>query len=118
MMTTDRVKMIASALLTYASQHQKGIPSASVSPEEYFIQAIESLLNEHESLKKERDEWKARCEAAERDIEHCCETCQYHHVYFDGYLSANDCTNLDGECLNNYDRWNWRGPCAENGGAE
>lgn len=65
----------------------------------------------------DRDAWKRRAEAAERDIEHCCATCQYHHLFFDGYLSANDCTNPDGGCTNNYDRWKWRGPCAENGGA-
>lgn len=43
---------------------------------------------------------------AERDgaidsIPHDCKTCAYHVVFF--------CTNPDGGCSNNYNRWEWRG---------
>lgn len=67
-------------------------------------------------LAADRDTWKLRAKAAEWDIDHCCSTCQYHYVFFNGCTPDHDCTNPDGGCTNNCDRWHWRGPCAENGG--
>ncbi len=64
----------------------------------------------------DRDAWKLRAEAAEHDIDHCCSTCQYHYVFFNGCTLDHDCTNPDGGCTNNHDRWNWRGPCEEKEG--
>lgn len=51
---------------------------------------------------------------AERDgavdsIPRNCETCAYHVVFFNGCTPDHDCTNPDGGCSNNYDRWKWRG---------
>lgn len=63
-----------------------------------------------------RDKWKRRAEAAERDINHCCSTCRYYFVFFNGSTPDHDCTNPDGGCSNNYDRWEWRGPREGNGG--
>ncbi len=71
-----------------------------------------------ESLSIERDAWQRRAEAAERDIDHCCPTCQYHHMFFNGCTYDHDCTNPDGACSDDCDRWHWRGPCKENGGEQ
>lgn len=55
-----------------------------------------------ERMKQERD-------AAVKDIPHECKTCAYHMVSFNGCTPDHDCTNPDGGCSNNYDRWIWRG---------
>ena len=65
--------------------------------------AIDQLRAENDRLKRERD-------AAVESIPHECKTCLYHTVSFNGCTPDHDCTNLDGGCSNNYDRWVWRGP--------
>lgn len=66
----------------------------------------DTLLKEQETelerMKQERD-------AAVKDIPHECKTCAYHMVSFNGCTPDHDCTNPDGGCSNNYDRWIWRG---------
>lgn len=54
--------------------------------------------------------WKLRAETAMHDMAKCCAVCQYD--------TMGVCMNPDGVCTNNYDHWQWRGPCAENGGTK
>lgn len=65
--------------------------------------ALEQLQAENDRLKRERD-------AAVESIPHECKTCLYYTVTFNGCTPDYDCTNLDGGCSNNYDRWVWCGP--------
>lgn len=69
-------------------------------------QTLESLQSELEKVKAERD-------AAVECIPHECKTCVYHTVFFNGCTPDHDCTNHDGGCSNNYDRWEWHGPHEE-----
>lgn len=64
--------------------------------------ALEKLQAELERAKRERD-------AAVESIPHECRTCIYYTVSFNGCTPDHDCTNPDGGCSNNYDRWKWRG---------
>lgn len=64
--------------------------------------ALEQLQAENDRLNRERD-------AAVESIPHECKTCLYYTVSFNGCTPDYDCTNLDGGCSNNYDRWVWRG---------
>ena len=50
---------------------------------------------------------------AEEDIPHEYKNCLYHTVSFNGCTPDHNCTNPDGGCSNNYDRWKWRGPHKE-----
>ena len=61
-----------------------------------------------DALTAERDTWKQRAEAAESDINMCCpcEVCTRSCTY--------DKVNPYDECAD----FEWRGPCAENGGAK
>ena len=67
---------------------------------------IPRMQAELEKVKAERD-------AAVECIPHECKTCVYHKVFFNGCTPDHDCTNPDGGCSNNYDRWRWRGPQKE-----
>ena len=69
-------------------------------------EALTALQSELEKVKAERD-------AAVECIPHECKTCVYHTVFFNGCTPDHDCTNPDGGCSNNYDRWEWRGPQKE-----
>ena len=64
--------------------------------------ALEELRAELEQVKRELD-------AAIESIPHECKTCLYHTVFFNGCTPDHDCTNPDGGCSNNYNRWEWRG---------
>ena len=64
--------------------------------------AIEALRADLARVTAERDE-------AIKSIPHDCKTCVYHTVFFNGCTPDHDCTNPDGGCSNNYDRWEWRG---------
>ena len=65
-------------------------------------EALTALQAGLEKVKAERD-------AAVECIPHECKTCVYHTVFFNGCTPDHDCTNPDGGCSNNYDRWEWRG---------
>ena len=65
---------------------------------------------ENEKLRAELEQAKAEKDAAVESIPHECKTCVYHTVFFNGCTLDHDCTNPDGGCSNNYDRWKWRGP--------
>ena len=60
------------------------------------------ILAKLEQVKAEKD-------AAVESIPHECKTCVYHTVFFNGCTLDHDCTNPDGGCSNNNDRWKWRG---------
>ena len=63
---------------------------------------LEQIQSENDRLRKERD-------AAVENIPHECKTCLYHTVSFNGCTPDHDCSNPDGGCSNNYDRWVWCG---------
>ncbi len=80
---------------------------------------IVELFGKVAALEKDRDAWKRRAEAAERDLGYMipCETCK------EQPLSEKEACNT---CVIHNDGWHdmrrsnyaWRGPCAENGGAD
>ena len=64
---------------------------------------------ENAQLRAELEQVKAERDAAVESIPHECKTCVYHTVFFNGCTPDHDCTNPDGGCSNNCDRWKWRG---------
>ena len=70
---------------------------------------IPELRAENEKLRAELEQVKAERDAAVESIPHECKTCVYHTVFFNGCTPDHDCTNPDGGCSNNCDRWKWRG---------
>ena len=71
--------------------------------------ALSTLQAENEKLRAELEQVKQERDAAVESIPHECKTCVYHTVFFNGCTPDYDCTNHDGGCSNNYDRWEWRG---------
>lgn len=67
------------------------------------------VIAENKKLRAELEQVKAERDAAVESIPHECKTCVYHTVFFNGCTPDHDCTNPDGGCSNNYDRWQWRG---------
>ena len=68
--------------------------------------ALEQLQAENDRLKRERD-------AVLKSFPYVCNSCRYHTMFYNGYAPVYSCTNPDGHCLNNYDKWQWRGPKEE-----
>ena len=71
--------------------------------------ALSTLQGENEKLRGELEQVKVEKDAAVESIPHECKTCVYHTVFFNGCTLDHDCTNPDGGCSNNNDRWKWRG---------
>ena len=71
--------------------------------------ALSTLQAENEKLRAELERVKEERDAVVESIPHECKTCVYHTVFFNGCTLDHDCTNPDGGCSNNYDRWRWRG---------
>ena len=71
--------------------------------------ALSTLQAENEKLRGELEQVKAEKDAAVESIPHECKTCVYHTVFFNGCTPDHNCTNPDGGCSNNNDRWKWRG---------
>ena len=71
--------------------------------------AISTLKDENEKLRAELERVKEERDAVVESIPHECKTCVYHTVFFNGCTPDHDCTNPDGGCSNNYDRWKWCG---------
>ena len=67
------------------------------------------LRAENEKLRAELEQVKRERDAVVESIPHECKTCVYHTVFFNGCTPDHDCTNPDGGCSNNCDRWKWRG---------
>ena len=67
------------------------------------------LRAENKQLRADLARMTAERDAAIKNIPHDCKTCVYHTVFFNGCTPDHDCTNPDGGCSNNYDRWEWRG---------
>lgn len=70
---------------------------------------LDDLEAENEKLRAELERVKEERDAVVESIPHECKTCVYHTVFFNGCTLDHDCTNPDGGCSNNYDRWKWRG---------
>ena len=66
-------------------------------------------LTDAPKLRAELEQVKSEQDAAVESIPHECKTCLYHTVSFNGCTPDHDCTNPDGGCSNNCDRWKWRG---------
>lgn len=81
----------ANDLLSLAKTHD---PNAHIVELEVMTE-VERLQAELEKVKRDRD-------AAMNDIAHICHTCNKKRC-----IGCKQCSN-----------WVWRGPCAENGGAE
>ena len=101
----------ATALSTFQAENEKlraelEQKSKLIAQQAAELERRDTLLKEQETelerMKQERD-------AAVKDIPHECKTCAYHMVFFNGCTPDHDCTNPDGGCSNNYDRWIWRG---------
>ena len=79
----------------------------------YSIPAVKAEqirdLTDAPKLRAELEQVKAEKDAAVESIPHECKTCVYHTVFFNGCTLDHDCTNPDGGCSNNNDRWKWRG---------
>lgn len=67
------------------------------------------LMAENALLRAELEQVKRERDAAMESILHECKTCVYHTVSFNGCTPDHDCSNPDGGCSNNYDRWVWCG---------
>ena len=94
----------ATALSTLQAENEKLRSEAEGMRSNWYksVEKIQKLRAELEQVKAERD-------AAVESIPHECKTCVYHTVFFNGCTLDHDCTNPDGGCSNNYDRWTWRG---------
>lgn len=77
------------------------------------LQTVKDAAEALTTLQAELSKAKAERDAAVECIPHECKTCVYHKVFFNGCAPDHDCTNPDGGCSNNYDRWKWRGPQKE-----
>lgn len=75
--------------------------------------ALSTLQGENEKMRAELERVKEERDAVVESIPHECKTCVYHTVFFNGCTLDHDCTNPDGGCSYNYDRWRWRGPQKE-----
>ena len=75
--------------------------------------ALSTLQTENKKLRAELEQVKRERDAVVESIPHECKTCVYHTVFFNGCTPDHECTNPDGGCSNNYDRWKWRGPHKE-----
>lgn len=98
----------ATALSTLQTENEKLRVEAEGMRSNWYksVEEIKKLRAELEQVKAEKD-------AAVESIPHECKTCVYHTVFFNGCTLDYDCTNPDGGCSNNYDRWRWRGPQKE-----
>ena len=94
----------ATALSTLQAENEKLRVEAEGMRSNWYksVEEIKKLRAELEQVKAERD-------AAVESIPHECKTCVYHTVFFNGCTLDHDCTNPDGGCSNNCDRWKWRG---------
>lgn len=94
----------ATALSTIQAENEKLRSEAEGMRSNWYksVEEIQKLRAELERVKADRD-------AAVENIPHECKTCVYHTVFFNGCTLDHDCTNPDGGCSNNYDRWRWRG---------
>ena len=94
----------ATALSTLQAENEKLRVEAEGMRSNWYksVEEIKKLRTELEQAKAEKD-------AAVESIPHECKTCVYHTVFFNGCTLDHDCTNPDGGCSNNNDRWKWRG---------
>lgn len=92
----------ATALSTLQTENEKLREKIEDARLEGYAKGLGEMSAELEQVKAEKD-------AAVESIPHECKTCVYHTVFFNGCTLDHDCTNPDGGCSNNNDRWKWRG---------
>ena len=93
--------------LRFPSWHDLEDPDATLLAD--AADALSTLQGENEKMRAELERVKEERDAVVESIPHECKTCVYHTVFFNGCTLDHDCTNPDGGCSNNYDRWRWRG---------
>lgn len=103
----------ADALSTLQAENEKLRERIKDARLEGYAKGLGEMSEENEKLRAELEQVKAERDAAVESIPHECKTCVYHTVFFNGCTPDHDCTNHDGGCSNNYDRWKWRGPETE-----
>lgn len=103
----------ATALSTLRAENEKLREKIEDARLEGYAKGLGEMSEENEKLRVELEQVKAEKDAAVESIPHECKTCVYHTVFFNGCTLDHDCTNPDGGCSNNYDRWQWRGPHKE-----
>ena len=103
------VVQAATALSTLQAENEKLREKIEDARLEGYVKGLGEMSEENERLWAELEQVKAEKDAAVESIPHECKTCVYHTVFFNGCTLDHDCTNPDGGCSNNYDRWKWRG---------
>ena len=76
---------------------------SAIDTSQRLSQKLRELVSKTEELEKQL----FKVTAAVKKLPHVCETCVYHNIVFNGCTLDHDCTNPDGGCSNNYDRWIW-----------
>lgn len=115
LLNLQTVKDAAEALAALQAENER-LKSENVmhkSAADDYYNTSEEYRRERNDLLEELEKVKAERDAAVECIPHECKTCVYHTVFFNGCTPDHDCTNPDGGCSNNYDRWEWRGPQKE-----
>lgn len=80
---------------------------SAIDTSQRLSQKVVELVSKTDKLEKQLAEVTAERDAAVNKLPHVCETCVYYKVFFNGCTPDHDCTNPDGGCSNNYDRWAW-----------
>lgn len=113
-MLTEACEIAISALTPLTQEQMKELyPGCDFCKKELNDYLFITARAENAQLRAELEQVKAEKDAAVESIPHECKTCVYHTVFFNGCTLDHDCTNPDGGCSNNYDRWIWRGPHKE-----
>lgn len=86
---------------------------------EHLMAKLETANHQLKQVRQERDAWKLRAEAAERDINkvsilYPCAVCK--HGRFGTCTLAANLDEPRWRCNRDTNRFEWRGPCKENGG--
>ena len=105
----DVLDNAATALSTLQAENEKLREKIEDARLEGYAKGLGEMSEENEKLRAELEQVKAEKDAAVESIPHECKTCVYHTVFFNGCTPDHNCTNPDGGCSNNCDRWKWRG---------
>lgn len=106
----DNAQKAITELVSKTEELEKQLSEAKLNrPIELSGQGAENfaLAIQLSEMQQKLKEVTAERDAAVNKLPHVCETCVYYKVFFNGCTPDHDCTNPDGGCSNNYDRWAW-----------